>query len=489
MAYHGGKSLITDNKTDYLLDYLVNVDKFNEQMRPSLDALIEKRADTNSDLDKLKENPDNGIISISPDSPLKIRTDRFQSPYREKIEGGATTRQRTEPAHIPSPYRKATTIKQASPYQERIDPVHIPTPIKQQTETPLEKRESAKERRARAREAYFILEDMRENKGVKLSRRFTPDDDPDEMEEEIEAQKNMRTKQKKLNFCKRVLIDGAGLLEFLNDNYNPFDFEMDGFSKHIAAESDDYTDIFEELIAKYSSNGSSNFPPEIRLVVMLIMSGAGFHMSKKDTGLGNMLKGNPGLTKAMFGMIGGGGPEEEEEEPAPDNDAILSQLRNNRKQRSPVPDMALNEEREKRLLAEQKLMFEQELRKQQEVFAMQLNEMNMKFSRQLSPVKHEEALSDHPPPAYPSIRRETIKQTSPQNVVLSDINTKPRFMQNNYHTYMTTEIPDVFTEKRRALDSVLDSLDQISDDIFKNSLKLSDPHTLSISKRNGVLRI
>jgi hypothetical protein len=66
-------------------------------------------------------------------------------------------------------------------------------------------------------------------------------------------------------------------LEFMNNKFDPFDLELDGWSESINENVDDYDDIFEELAEKYK--GSSNMAPELKLLLMVGGSGFMFHLS------------------------------------------------------------------------------------------------------------------------------------------------------------------------------------------------------------------
>ncbi len=54
--------------------------------------------------------------------------------------------------------------------------------------------ETPEERRARSRENYMKLQDLVERYNVKLTRYFSIDDDPDEMEAEYQLHKDRRHK-------------------------------------------------------------------------------------------------------------------------------------------------------------------------------------------------------------------------------------------------------------------------------------------------------
>lgn len=466
-------TLITDNQTDMLFDYFVNEDKFNEMMRPEIEEIIAKRAESlNVDPNEISVDPMAGKISLSPDTP------KYKS--------------LTAVRKSPSPYKSLVKEKRTiSPYAKKVESYRPPVesyrpPVKSfrqesaRAPSPIMPKESSKERRSRARDIHSkLMALVKRHKGkdteIKLSRHFTSDDDPDDLQEELDHHVKELAGKRKLMFCKKVLIGGAGLLEFCNENFNPWEFDMEGLAKHISAESDDYDDVLEELIAKYSKDGKGNFPPEIRFVVMLMMSVAGFHMSKRSDGLGAMLKNNPGLAKQVMSMMGGKATEEEYEEPPPDNDAILSQLRQNR------PDQS--EMMKAKELAEQRAAYEKELRRREELHAMQLNDLRMTMEREslkyksISPMKKSIKVS---PKAENIVLNDILNDIASPNMVFNDDS------QDNYKSYMTSEMPSaVYNSKPRPLDSIIESL-EFGDDLFASA---SDTNMTSLSKRNGAIRV
>ena len=139
--------------------------------------------------------------------------------------------------------------------------------------------ESAEEKRARAREAYSKLQDLRKKYKVEPNRNFTINDDPDEMNEEYDRIKENRHKENQVKFYGRILITIISGAEFVNDKYNPFEFKLKDWSKQVASDMDEYTEILEELYEKYKDKGGK-MAPEIKLLFMIIMSGVTYHLSQ-----------------------------------------------------------------------------------------------------------------------------------------------------------------------------------------------------------------
>jgi hypothetical protein len=66
-------------------------------------------------------------------------------------------------------------------------------------------------------------------------------------------------------------------MEFLNGKFNPFDWQLEGWSESVHENIEDYDEVFEELYDKYKGRG--NMPPEAKLMMSLVGSGFMFHMS------------------------------------------------------------------------------------------------------------------------------------------------------------------------------------------------------------------
>lgn len=435
--------LQTDYQTDLLFDYFVNEDKINEQLRPELEDLINKRINEDVDIDQQSIDPNAGKISISTDTVnYKAISKKSPSPYKSLVvEKKSLTKNSVRKS--PTPYfNKVETIR---PNEIKKESARYMSPVP---------RESDSARRTRARDIWSKLHSLYKRHANKqtafsIAPHLGPTSDPDELQEELDMHVKALGAARKLMFCKKVLINGAGILEFVNENFNPWEFDMEGFSAHMAAESDDYDEVLEELIQKYSKDGTGNFPPEVRLVVMLIMSAAGFHMSKSDNGLIKTIAAQGGLAKQANELLGGS-KDEAFEEPPPDNDAILAGLRSNRRKKSESPNV---------------LEMERELQRQREAHANEMKEMRELLNRSL-------------------VMKEPVKEEPSQdNVVLSNASLKPAFMReqnivldddtDNYKKYMTSEMPSEAFKPIKSLDDVIDDLEQASDDLFSASNGLS----------------
>jgi len=116
-----------------------------------------------------------------------------------------------------------------------------------------------------------------ESKGYSLTKRFTMDNALDEIQQEYDRLVDAKNLEASLRFqrqCMMGVITGA---EFLNSKFNPFDWELDGWSESVHENIEDFDEVFEELYDKYKGRG--NMPPEAKLMMSLVGSGFMFHMS------------------------------------------------------------------------------------------------------------------------------------------------------------------------------------------------------------------
>ena len=489
----GKKKLITDKSTDYIFEYFINEDKFNDQLKPQWDADMENKIksrsqpklDSRIQTDKYKdalspsedrELPSNSSdysdrksVDFTDDRSFGSETEAMRSPYGKKI---SPSRQYSQPQHM-----------QHQQYQQHQQyPQHQQQPQMQQHREILpdvqKYVETAEEKRARARDELSKLQELEENYGVKLSRYYTLNDDPDEMRAEYDMWKDKRHKKNQVKLYKNILLNIVCGAEFLNDRYNPFEFKLKDWSKQVASDMDDYTEVLEEIYEKYKDRGGK-MAPEIRLLFMIIMSGVTFHLSQAlfgAEGLGKAVQDNPNLINKILGplMKGGLGGLTGNSEPAeakvpPHNKNILAAIRKHHQKsssdvgsesqlytterttdrtdassdnRSSTNNDAIALERERRLDAERKVaVLESQMKKRDEEIFAQLeqlkNQQNNSLSQQYQQQPlHQQPLAQQPRQQQNHLTSETLltrppaNNFNPTNQVLSGAGGKPRFLTN-----------------------------------------------------------
>ena len=141
-----------------------------------------------------------------------------------------------------------------------------------------------------------------EGKGYNLTKRFTMDNTMEEIQQEYDRLLDAKNLEASLRFQRQCLMGVATGAEFLNSKFNPFDWELDGWSESVHENIEDFDEVFEELYDKYKGRGS--MPPEAKLLMSLVGSGFMFHMSNSffrskmgNTDAGDIFKANPQLAK------------------------------------------------------------------------------------------------------------------------------------------------------------------------------------------------
>jgi hypothetical protein len=175
-----------------------------------------------------------------------------------------------------------------------------------------------------------------EKKGINLPRKFTMNSSLEEMQVEYERLKKDRTVDVSVRFQRKMLMAIITGLEFMNNKFDPFDVQLDGWSESVNDSINDYDEIFEELHEKYK--GKANMAPELKLMFALGGSAFMFHLrntmfksalpgmadvmkqqqQQRPTsstkppsagGLGGLMSGlmGGGIGNILGGMMGGGG--------------------------------------------------------------------------------------------------------------------------------------------------------------------------------------
>lgn len=139
-------------------------------------------------------------------------------------------------------------------------------------------------------------------KGYSLSKDYDFNSSLADMEYEYELLKSFADKRNGVKMYKNILLNGVSLIEWLNDKYDPFDFHLQGWGEHMSVEVDSYDEVLEELYEKYKGTGKK-MPPEVKLLLLLVASGAAFHFSKSQSsvpGLDQILSKNPELVSKLL---------------------------------------------------------------------------------------------------------------------------------------------------------------------------------------------
>ena len=138
-------------------------------------------------------------------------------------------------------------------------------------------------------------------KGFELTKNYDFNSSLEEMEYEYDLIKSFADKQISVKKYKELIVNGVSIIEFFNGKIDLLDLKLKGWSEHMRVEVDNYDDILAEIYEKYKGVGG-NTPPEMKLLLMVLLSGAAFHMSNSmgDSMPGNMMRGNPGFISSMM---------------------------------------------------------------------------------------------------------------------------------------------------------------------------------------------
>ena len=151
-----------------------------------------------------------------------------------------------------------------------------------------------------------------QTKGIKLSKRFTPESSYEEVKLEYDMQNKMLSNRSAIAFSRKMLMAAVTGLEYMNGRFDPFNIKLDGWSESVMENIGDYDKIFERLAEKYSGRGE--MAPELELMFSLAGSAFMFHLtssffkSSGGGGIEGMMRGmmNPAMMKGMMGGMNRG---------------------------------------------------------------------------------------------------------------------------------------------------------------------------------------
>ena len=151
-----------------------------------------------------------------------------------------------------------------------------------------------------------------QTKGIKLSKRFTPESSYEEVKLEYDMQNKMLSNRSAIAFSRKMLMAAVTGLEYMNGRFDPFNIKLDGWSESVMENIGDYDKIFERLAEKYSGRGE--MAPELELLFSLAGSAFMFHLtssffkSSSGGGIEGMMRGmmNPAMMKGMMGGMNRG---------------------------------------------------------------------------------------------------------------------------------------------------------------------------------------
>lgn len=130
-------------------------------------------------------------------------------------------------------------------------------------------------------ELLFKLYTIIEKSNGRWSTKLTIDNSLDEIRSEFTRIKAVLDNEAMVKFCKHGLVMGIKGVELLNNVYDPIGVDLDGWGEAMSYNmaTTEYDEVLSELCEKYKGTGSMS--PEVKLLLMIVMSGAMFSFSKK----------------------------------------------------------------------------------------------------------------------------------------------------------------------------------------------------------------
>ena len=165
-----------------------------------------------------------------------------------------------------------------------------------------------------------------ESQGIRTTMNYNMNSHLEDMRNEYIKLKKQREIDNAVKFQRKMLMACITGLEFLNNRFDPFSVQLDGWGESVNENINDYDEIFEELNEKYGGGG--DMAPELRLLFTLAGSAFMFHLSNtmfksSIPGMDDVLQQNPELMKqfaeAAVGSMNKGHQRAQQQTPPPPN--------------------------------------------------------------------------------------------------------------------------------------------------------------------------
>lgn len=363
----------TDND-NYMYQYFVNEGKVAGKSKEEFKLEIERNEAKTNDIIK-------GLLVDVDGTPRAALQDRVsQAPLDLNLYSDRSEQQPTQLKQTPTQYHytpshssshrnhqpmptftdhktaRATTDHRKQSSQSSSQAPPIPTRLDAATLQAANEFAKEKLKRERKRVARAGIQKLMAN-NIPLTRKFDPlnDNNVTEMEEEVTFQVTTKRKEKSIEMYQKLLMFGVKGLEYTNEKWNPFDFELEGWANQVSSNITDFDDIMEDLYDKYKTKGGS-WPPELRLAFALAISAGSWHGASKgdaNSGFTKAIKKNPNvgykLVSGIMKGVGGQGndhasvhgkDEDDDRAPIPTNTndlaAQLIQLKKDRANTNPA---------------------------------------------------------------------------------------------------------------------------------------------------------
>lgn len=155
------------------------------------------------------------------------------------------------------------------------------TDFKKKTQRKIHKENKNDDIRKEKSELIYKLYTIIDKSNGRWTCKLTMDNSLEEIKNEFTRIKAVLDNEAMVKFCKHGLVMGIKGIEMLNGAYDPISVDLDGWSESMSynMSTNEYDEVLSELCEKYKGTGSMS--PEIKLLLMMVMSGAMFSFSKK----------------------------------------------------------------------------------------------------------------------------------------------------------------------------------------------------------------
>lgn len=186
-----------------------------------------------------------------------------------------------EPSKVSEKSTKKSTIK--SSHKKKTVSSSIDTESIERKQR--DKRKASKENknetlRKEKHDLLFKLYQVCDKSSGRWTTKLTMDNTFDEIKSEFTRIKSTIDNEGMVKFCKHGLVMGIKGIEMLNTSYDPLGIDLVGWGEAMSYNmmTTEYDEVLAELCEKYK--GAGTMSPEIKLVLMIAMSGAMFSFSK-----------------------------------------------------------------------------------------------------------------------------------------------------------------------------------------------------------------
>jgi hypothetical protein len=201
----------------------------------------------------------------------EISLDNVRVEKEDKTKESVASSKSEKKRSVRSSTRKSSTVESSSDYAEQ----------KRKERKKVNKENNDDATRKEKSELLFKLYTIIEKSNGRWSCKLTMENSLDEIKNEFSRIKATIDNEAMVKFCKHGLVMGIKGVEMLNGAYDPVGIDLDGWGEAMSYNmaTTEYDEVLAELCEKYKGTGSMS--PEVKLLLMIVMSGAMFSFSKK----------------------------------------------------------------------------------------------------------------------------------------------------------------------------------------------------------------